>query len=265
MIEEKNIDAHIEEGVSRVLIPSVDAPSKAVAQNTKAVMLNPVRRKIVDEQTVAFQYYNSFNYSLLSKDGRDVQLALGITSANPGEGKSLVASNLAVSLTLGYKKKTILVDLSTHHPTLHKTFGAPQGPGLLEALNDGDIHVWQTAVDHLHLLSLGSANGQRGTHGNRSYIPAHYKPRRLGLEQMTAFGDVMTALQEEYEFIIVDMPAMNSEDFPVLFANRLDGILMVVDSTITKRRDVEKVFRRLNERQVLGFILNRIKDDEKEW
>ncbi len=265
MSEDKKIGVHMEQGISQLPIAAMDSSPKSVTQIEKSIVLNPIRRRMVDPQTVAFQYYNSFNYSLLSKDGNEVRLALGITSANAREGKSLVASNLAVSLTLGYKKKTILIDLNIQHPALHEVFGAPQGPGLLEALNNGNIHVWQTAVEYLHLLSVGSAHGQRfGAGGSRLYNPLHYsKQRYLGLEQMTAFSDVISALQQEYEFIIVDMPAMNTENFPVLFANRLDGILMVVDSTITKRHDVEKVFRRLNERQIMGFILNRVKDEQE--
>lgn len=267
MNEENKTDIHIEEGISRLPIPPANPQAKAITQIPKSIVLNPIRRRTVDPQTVAFPYYNSFNYSLLSKEGNEVQLALGITSANAGEGKSLVASNLAVSLTLGYKKKTILVDLNIQHPTLHEVFGAPQGPGLLDALSSSNIHVWQTAVDHLHLLSAGSLSGhgqQWGANGNRFHRSLNFSnPQRLRLEQMTAFSDVISALQQDYEFIVVDMPAMNTEDFPVLFANRLDGVVMVVDSTMTKRHDVEKVFRRLNERQVIGFILNRVKDEQE--
>lgn len=260
MDEERKAAIPMEEEVTHVPLPPANSQQKTITQIPKSIVLNPIRRKIVDPQVVAFPYYNSFNYSLLSKEenNKEVQLALGITSANSGEGKSLVASNLAVSLTLGYRKKTILVDLNMQHPTLHDVFGAPQGPGLLEALNSGNIHVWQTAVDHLHLLSAGHSNGRRSHH------PLNFSgSQQLRLDQMTAFSEVISALQQDYEFIIVDMPAMNSENFPVLFANRLDGVLVVVDSTSTRRHDVEKVFRRLNERQVLGFILNRVKDEQE--
>lgn len=236
--------------------------SEALTTTPKGIIMNPGRSKVLDQQTVSFRFYNSFNYSLLHKNESDIRLALGITSANPQEGKSLVASNLAVSLTLGYKKKTVLVDLNINRPALHEIFGTPIGPGLLEALDGGDIHLWETPIDNLHLLSCG---GKQRTNGARRAVhhPHGTVPRFLDLDQMTSFSDVITSLQQRYEFVILDLPAMCTEDFPILFANRLSGLLMVVDTAVTKREDIEKVFRRLNEQQVLGFILNKVRDEKK--
>src|SRR5919108_561025 len=92
---------------------------------TRAVVLSPEHGKQIDQQTIAFKYYNSFNYPFLSKENRDVYLTMGITSPSPGEGKTLVASNLAVSLALGYQKRTVVIDLNLRKPRLHEIFGAP--------------------------------------------------------------------------------------------------------------------------------------------
>ncbi|MBI2428661.1 MAG: CpsD/CapB family tyrosine-protein kinase [Ignavibacteriales bacterium] len=246
----------------QMLPAATDTEHESLVALPKAIVMNPGRSKVLDQHTVAFQYYNSFNYSLLKKKNKGIRLAIGITSANPGEGKSLVASNLAVSLTLGYKKKTVLVDLNINRPSLHEIFGTSTGPGLIEALNDGDIHLWETPVDHLHLLSCGGKSRTNGSSRN-GHHGSSFKHRYLDLDQMTSFSDVITSLQQEYEFVIVDMPSMNNEDFPILFANRLDGLLMVVDSVTTKRNDMEKVFRRLNEQQILGFILNKVSDKQE--
>src|ERR1041385_5501075 len=73
----------------------------------KSIAVNPARGKTVDDAVVKFKYYNSFNYSLLNREHENVNLTVGITSPKPGEGKTLVACNLAVSLALGSQKETV--------------------------------------------------------------------------------------------------------------------------------------------------------------
>src|SRR6266850_1531003 len=133
----------------------VASADNRIVRLIKSIVVNPDRGKHVDDRIVKFKYYNSFNYSLISRDHEQLNMTLGVTSARPGEGKTLVASNLAVSLALGSQKKTILVDLNIASPKLHKVFGTLQSPGLAEALTNGSIHISHTAVEHLSVLTTG--------------------------------------------------------------------------------------------------------------
>lgn len=239
-------------------------PTDKIVRAPNEIIPNPVPGRKLDPSVINFKYYNRFNYSLLPKQNEDLRLAFGITSATPGEGKSLVASNLAVSLTVGYRKKTILVDLNIQRPTLHETFGTVLSPGLVEALHEGTIHVSQTKIPYLSVLSAGAGRGrQYGVDSSTKRGERRPPPQTVGLAQMAAFGDVIYSLQQEYEFVIVDMPAINTGDFPILFASRLSGLLVVVDTTRTKKAEIDKMFRHLNENQVLGFVLNRVTDEEE--
>jgi len=83
-----------------------------------------------------------------------------------------------------------------------------------------------------------------------------FKPS-LGLNQLSAFRDVIYSLEQEFDIVIVDMPSINNESVPVLFAKQLNGVIVVVDSGKTRREELDTMFRQLNERQVLGFVLNR--------
>ncbi len=243
----------------------VTVPNESV-RAPRAIVQLPVVPKKINSSLVSFRYYNSFNYDLLPKCENEVHVALGITSANKGEGKSLVACNLAVSLAMGYQKKTVLVDLNVDHPTLHQVFGAPAGPGLLEALMGEDIHVSPTKIPHLSIFAAGTGtSGKNGSSAAKKTSPErNIRPNSmgLGLAQMPAFADVIYSLKQEYEFVIVDMPSINNGRFPILFANRLSGLLVVVDTTKTRRPDIDKMFRQISEQQVLGFIFNRVKDDD---
>jgi Mrp family chromosome partitioning ATPase len=233
----------------------------------KNIIYNPVQGKPIDTHVVSYHYYNCFNYSLLSRDGENVKLALGVTSARSGEGKTLVASNLAMSLTLAYQKKTVLVDLNVQRPRLHEIFGVQVGPGVIEALSGTTIQVSPTRVDDLYILSAGTFRGismaveQYTREALRTQETS--KTPAVGLEQMVAFRDIIYSLAQEFEFIIVDLPALTSRNFPTLFVNQLMGLVGVIDTRVTRREDIERMFHVVNQHQILGFVLNRIADGQE--
>lgn len=228
----------------------------------KTVVENADRGRTIDEKVVQFRYFNSFNYSLLAREGKGVNLTVGITSAKPGEGKTLVAANLAVSLAMGFQKKTILVDLCFAKPRIHGIFGLENGPGLADSFTNGSIHVSRTQVENLYVLSSGMiplyhepsapAAGASGVHVSAKPL--------LGLDHLTAFRDVIYSLEQEFDFVIVDMPAVNTAEIPVLFTNTLNGLLIVVDSGKTRREELDAMFQKINEHQVLGFVFNRVEE-----
>jgi Mrp family chromosome partitioning ATPase len=232
----------------------------------KSIVVNPEKGGHIDENVVKFQYYNSFNYSLLPQGQDNVSLTLGITSAKSGEGKTLVASNLAVSLAMGSQKNTILIDLHISNPQLHDVFGVAESPGLMEALSNGEIHISKTLVDHLSILTAGKSMGRQVSfYAPRTgeTMPARFVVEQsLGLDQLASFRDVIYSLEQEFEFIIVDMPSMESEEVPVLYANQLNGLVVVIQSGKTKQEDLDAMFHKVNERQVLGFVFNRFKNEQ---
>ncbi|MBI1806204.1 MAG: CpsD/CapB family tyrosine-protein kinase [Ignavibacteria bacterium] len=245
--------------------PAPDRENTKLVRLIKSIEVNPEKGKFIDNKVVKFKYYNAFNYSLLSRGHEEVNMTLGITSPKHGEGKTLVACNLAVSLAMGSQKKTVLVDLNIANPRLHKIFGVPQSPGLTEAFLNGSIHISRTAIEHLSVLPSGRCIPhqekvlQADPSSNLGSAHTVVTPT-LGLEQLPAFRDVIYSLEQEFEFVIVDMPAIHSEGVPILFANQLNGLLVVVDSGKTKREEIDAMFHYINERQVLGFVFNRFNE-----
>jgi len=232
----------------------------------KSIVENPEKGDRVDERIVKYRYFNSFNYSVLGAAGKNLNLTLGITSAKRGEGKTLVACNLAVSLALGLQKKTVLVDLNFAKPQLHDVFELQNGPGLAEGFTNGSIHVSRTSVEHLFVLSAGVVPlfhdpTAPSTGDDGSFTRGSAKPL-LSLDQLSSFRDVIYSLEQEFEFIIVDMPPVGADEIPVLFTNQLNGLLIVVDQGRTRKEDLDGMFQKINEGQVLGFVFNRLGDTE---
>ena len=172
---------------------------------------------------------------------------MGVTSPNAHEGKTLVAVNLAASFALGYKRKTVLVDLNISNPQLHKIFKIREQPGLVEAFNNQSIWLTQTKIEQLFVLPAGD-----------------FKNHHLGLKDLTAIRDVIYSLERVFEFVIIDMgPILPIDDFPALFANEVDGLMLVVDTQKTKQADIDEVFHYIDDKQIFGFVLNRMKNGHK--
>jgi protein-tyrosine kinase len=245
--------------------PSPGTNSRNLVRLLKPVIIGPKQGNYVDPKVVSPRFYNSFHYSALSKGHAGVNLAVGITSSNPGEGKTLVASNLAVSFAVANERETILVDLNIASPRLHDIFGTDISPGLMDALNDATIQVIQTSIGHLCVLPAGDkrgssvvAEGIASREDERSNA-AHKYAVEMG--QVAAFRDVIYSLKEEFEFVIVDMPAIREPLFSPLLTHQMDGMIVVVNANKTKLEDIESIFQVVDQSQVLGFVFNRASMD----
>jgi len=67
----------------------------------------------------------------------------------------------------------------------------------------------------------------------------------IPVKRFSYFNEIATALMHEFEFLIVDMPPVNTRSFPTLIANQLTGLIVVVESRKTKRRDIDRICGRL--------------------
>ena len=232
-------------------------PQGELIRLRRPVIIRQEAGRRVDGKMVSPHFYDCFNYALLSNGADELNIAIGISSANAGEGKTLVACNLAISLTVAYQRKTVLVDMNVHKPRLHEVFDVPIGPGLLEAVGDGAIQVARTSISDLYVLTAGIPNGRLS--GGLSTIMTdaelNLEPS-LQLEQVAAFRDVLYSLKGYFSFVIVDMPAVQEHLVPLLFTNQLDGVLFVVHGGVTKQGDLDHALQLINERRVLGFVYN---------
>jgi Mrp family chromosome partitioning ATPase len=243
--------------------------SKNLVRLSRSVIVDRIEPGLIDPTMVSPTFFNAFNYSLLSRERAGVNLTVGITSANPGEGKSLVAANLAVSLATANQRETVLVDLNVGAPRVHSIFGVPLSPGLYEAVQPGgaDVHVCPTRVNHLHVLAAGEARTAAPFTPPESANPTNTQPDgavpapSLGIEHISAFRDVILTLRERYEFVIVDLPSLNGPSVPLLLSHQIDGLLVVVSVDRTKKEDLDHMIHRLNEGQVLGFVYNRARSN----
>lgn len=219
--------------------PAVRKPSFMLDTSFMPLTITEDYSEYVDPKVVSKKFYNNFNFSKLLTDRE--RLSLGVTSANPQEGKTLVACNMAVSLTRAYRQRTVLVDLNFRNPQLHNVFRASAESGLAEALQKEILRVTPTGVDNLFVLPAGDVS--------------RYSP---GIKDTITLREVLFTLKNAFDFVIVDMNSVFPiEEFPVHFINEVDGLLTVVDTKQTKKELLNKIFNHIDERRFMGYIFNR--------
>lgn len=147
-----------------------------------------------------------------------------VTSCGQGDGKSFVASNLAMSLSL-LNKRVLLVDLNLRHPSVHECFGKPNNQGVTDYLADTSFAIESLVLSCTKTLDI---------------LPTGMQLVRIGelllserLEQLFAI------LRKQYDFIVVDAArARNLSD--AFVANRVcDETLFVAYAEQTTEEDVD--------------------------
>lgn len=146
---------------------------------------------------------------------------LMVTGAEPLDGKSLTAANLAVVLAHA-GQRVILVDADLRRPTQHQIFELDNHVGLTSLLLDPGMTLSRallpTRVEHLYLLASG---------------PLPPNPSELlGSKRM---GDVIEMLRRDADIVVFDSPPVTAVTDPAVLAPRLDGTLLVVRSGRTRR------------------------------
>ena len=242
---------------------------RSLVRTTKNVVVRPAESTEVDYSVVSPRFFNCFNYSVLAQVYKDVNLSMGITSSKAGEGKTLVATNIAVSLAIANERDTVLVDFNLQRPRIHELFFTDIGPGLTEALTDTSVFVTKTRLKHLYLLTAGSNRMTSPSpdglkpYGSKKYSAVGETDGMLqtaSLNNLSDLRDVIYSLQQKFEIIIIDMPPALDPGLPVIVVQQMHGVLLVVDSQNTKKEEPEKVFQRIGKDRVLGFVLNRMRE-----
>lgn len=169
---------------------------------------------------------------------------LVVTSAGPGEGKSAVLANLAVTMAQG-ERRTILVDADLRRPHLHDVFGVSNERGLTTMILETE------AAADPPLLDVGVENLQLMPSGPLPPNPADV----LGSGKME---QVINSLKERADIILFDAPPVVAVTDAAVLGTKVDGVLLVVSAGRTRRDHAERA-KELLERvhvRILGAVLN---------
>jgi polysaccharide biosynthesis transport protein len=181
---------------------------------------------------------------LLSTAGRPPR-SLMITSAQPGEGKSTVSTNLAISLAqLG--QKVLLIDADLRRPCLHKIFQIRSAAGLVGYLTG--MRPWRETVIPTTVCGL-------------DVIPCGpVPPNPVELLSSDLVQALIEAASEQYTTVLFDTPPiLNVTDSRVL-AGQVEGVLLVVKGNATPRELARRAQASAYDvgANIIGVVLNRV-------
>lgn len=175
-----------------------------------------------------------------------------VTSAGPGEGKSMFSSNLSVSLAQA-GQRVLHIDADMRRPRVHEIFELSQEPGLSNLLV-GDCKpseaVKITTVQNLCVLPAGM-------------IPPN-PAELLGSKRCTEY---FATLSEHFDWVIIDSPPVLAVSDASILANSATGVLFVVGADQTSRRTAKAAVDQLHSVQahVIGAVLNRVDLDRNAY
>ncbi|HFC54379.1 MAG TPA: polysaccharide biosynthesis tyrosine autokinase [Gammaproteobacteria bacterium] len=170
---------------------------------------------------------------------------LGVTSATPGAGKSLTASNLALSMAMEVNKTVLLVDADLRRPVVHTYFGFEPKYGLSDYLTRG------VPIEEM-LVNPGI--------GRFVILPAG-RPIENASEMLSSprMGELVEELKSRYRsrYVIFDLPPMLVVDDVLSFAPYIDASLLVVEEGKSKQEDVTHCAELLSDMNMIGTVLNK--------
>ncbi|GAC1464575.1 MAG: hypothetical protein NVSMB9_03380 [Isosphaeraceae bacterium] len=187
----------------------------------------------------------------LARRNRVARLVL-VTGPGDDEGKTTVAANLAVALAQT-DRLVLLVDANLRSPTLHRTFALPREPGLVHLLRDslpmGRV-IQATQEKNLDIITSG---------------PEVADPAELLSSQV--LGKVLAGLREGYDTVIIDSPSLLGVADPSLLGAQVDGIVLVLRISTTRRVDAVQAVESLRGlgTPVLGVVLNGARPQATTW
>lgn len=171
-----------------------------------------------------------------------------ITSANRGEGKSTVASHLALTVARFKDKKSLIVDADLRRPKIDKIFNLPEEPGLFECLQ-GELDpmdvVKDTRIENLKVITSGKAKGS----------PAH-------LFERDVLAEIFDKIKFYYDIVIVDSAPVIPVSDPMLISGAVDGVILVTLAGKTPKNVALRAKKILQDADanIIGAVINNLSE-----
>ena len=187
---------------------------------------------------------SSFVQQVFLAAGGNVPRTVVFTSTEPGTGCTWVAAHTAEVLAGRIAGSVCVVDANLREPGLHQQFGLENGPGLAEFLQQPDpirAAVRATSLPNLFVITAGKAieESQPLLASDRMRMRIH-------------------ELRSEFDFVLIDSPAMSLGSDAIGLGSLSDGVVLVLKANASRKQTARQAVQSLQEgnAKVLGAVLN---------
>jgi capsular exopolysaccharide synthesis family protein len=201
--------------------------------------------------SLAAEQYRTLRTRLVTLEQGRARRVLLVTSPTKGDGKSITASNLALTMAQEFGRNVVLVDADLRQPTAHALLGIGQQPGLVDVL--GGRAALATALVQLPDVHL-------------AVVPAGLPPEQPAeLLGSAAMRRTLEALRSRFDRVIVDVPPVIPLADVGVLAPQCDGVLLVVRAGLTPKPLIERALGTFDGDRLLGIVLNESGNTEPDY
>ncbi|MCY2993762.1 MAG: polysaccharide biosynthesis tyrosine autokinase [Planctomycetota bacterium] len=227
--------------VGHIPLLTVDQAARDRAASNGA--LDPMLFAYYQPRSAGAEAYRAIRTALYFSSVGEGHKVIQVTSPNPGDGKSTVTANVAVSIAQS-GKRTLLIDADLRKPRQHKIFGVSPRVGLASVIaRDAELAdaIQDSQIRNLWILPCGP-------------LP----PDPAELLTSPRFPELLNLLRDQYDYVLVDSaPLLPVTDASVV-APRVDGVLLTVRLSKHGRPTAERAKEILNtlDATALGVVVN---------
>ncbi len=223
-------------------VSPIYAKSRPVTLDTKRLVEN----RCVGYMCTSYEAesYKVLRTQILQKTQGKGGTTIMITSALPGDGKTITAINLAFTFTKEFMQTVLLVDSDLRQQKIHEYLGVRSTKGLIDYLIDGmplsALTVWPS-IEKMTFIS-----------GGRTVIASSE------LLNSPRMKDLVKELKGRYpeRYVLFDVAPVLAGADALAFAPQVDYILFVVRAGVTPLPDIRRAIDLLPKEKILGFVLN---------
>jgi protein-tyrosine kinase len=223
---------------------AVPAAEPAADGRTAHATLHPALVAAIAPHSAVAEQYRAMRTRITHHEGEAPIRTIMVTSPGGGEGKSVTAANLALTMAQEFQRRVVLVDADLRGPSVHALFGLDGAPGLAEVLaGEATLDEALVYLPDVRLTVLaGGATPQ-------------FPTELLGSASMRRTIDTLRA---RFDRVLLDLPAVMPLADVRTVAPIADGVVMVVRAAVTQRPALDQALAALEESKVLGVVLNEV-------